>query len=383
MGSCASADECGVRESFNVSAEAVSLWLYTTADNVIIPIVMPIICLLGVMTNTSFLYVMFRVPKMRSDTNIYLAHLAVADVLYLGMTTSIYIWFFVSSPVAFNFPFHNSASCVSFILVLNTGYFTTIATVTMVSYDRYLALCHPIKHRQIRGRSRTNKMAALCWLVGLLFACSTVPHSAHLNVQIFHWPDGDTYEDLPSLVHRCGAVSPWVRYAVPPFQNFPWLVAMTANVYMYIQIVRQLNNRRCTDCKMKKTQMALLIRNQVAKMLVVNGLIFFMCQAPFRILSFSEWICLIANVPDPLVALLGSGARWLSTLPQVINTIINPLIYSAMNQQYRSAFIQVFQCRSNARQRNNVRPPFAISASENKNSSTDNINTSDTNETQL
>ncbi|XP_038059363.1 galanin receptor 2a-like [Patiria miniata] len=383
MGSCTSSGECGTLQTFNISAEAASQWLYTPADRVIMPIVIPIICLLGILTNSTFLFVLFRVPQLRSDTNVYLAHLAVADVLYLCMTTAIYVWLFASSPVAFDFPFENSASCVSFILVLNTGYFTAIAAVTAVSYERYLALCHPIKHRQIRTRVRTYKMTGLCWLLGLLFASSTVPHSARLILQKFQWPDDDEYQDFPSLVTRCDAVSSWVRYAVPPFQNFPWLITMAANVYMYIQIVRQLNNRRSKNSTMERAQKALLLRNQVAKMLVVNGVIFFMCQVPYRILSFSEWICLIGHIPDPLLITLGSGARWISTLPQLINAFINPLVYGVMSEQYRVALAQVFGCKGRARQNNSAHPPFVISAPGNKNSSTDNATTSDTNETQL
>ncbi|XP_038048183.1 neuropeptides capa receptor-like [Patiria miniata] len=353
MGAGITSGECSEQDTVNISQEAVSLWLYTPLDASITTIVLPSIWCLGVVTNLTFLFVIVRVPKLRSDTNIYLAHLSLADLLYLSMASANHIRRYTASVVAFHDIFVNSAQCFSFFTVTNTGYFASIALVTMVSFERFLALCHPIKHLKIRGRRRTHRMIAICWLVGFLFSASTSPGILVLNVLCLQWPDVDAFQDYPSSYAYCGPVSPWVNSFIPPLLNLPWIMAMVANVFMYVRILQMLNKRNSNKkMTVKKDHNATHIRNQVAKMLVANGTVFFLCQAPYRIFSLSRWICLLAQIPDPFWVALGSGTIWISLVPQYINTMINPLIYGAVNPAYRSAIRVAFKCKGQARRRN-------------------------------
>ncbi|XP_038048188.1 neuromedin-U receptor 2-like [Patiria miniata] len=352
MGAGITSGECSKQDTVNISQEAVSSWLHTPLDVCFKAIVVPIIWCLGIITNLTFLFVIVRVRKLRSDTNIYLAHLAIADLLFLSLVTAYDIRRYTASVVARHGPFVNSAQCVSFFTVVNTGYFASIALVTMVSFERFLALCHPMKHLKIGGRRRTHRMIAICWLVGLLFSASTVPRVFVLNVLCLQWPDVDAFLDYPSSYAYCGPVSPWVDYFIPPLLNLPWIMAMVANVFMYVRILQMLNKRTSNkNITVRKDHNATHIRNQVAKMLVANGTVFFLCQAPYRIFSLSKWICLLAQIPDPFLLALGSEIRWISSVPQFINAMINPLIYGAVNPAYRSAIRVAFKCKGHVRRR--------------------------------
>ncbi|XP_038048195.1 delta-type opioid receptor-like [Patiria miniata] len=353
MGAGITSGQCNEQDTVNISQEAVSSWLHTRLDICIKAIVVPIIWCLGIITNLTFLFVTVRVRKLRSDTNIYLAHLSLADLLYLSLESIYDIRSYTASVVAFHDPFVNSASCVSFFTVINTGYFASIALVTMVSFERFLALCHPIKHLKIRGRRRTHRMIAICWLVGLLFSASTVPRVLVLNVVCLQWPNVDAFVDYPSSHAYCGPVSPWLNYFIPPLLNIPWIMAVVANVFMYVRILQMLNKRHSNkNITVKKDHNATHIRSHVAKMLVANGTVFFLCQAPYRIFSLSGWICLLAQIPDPFRAALGSGTIWISVVPQNINAMINPLIYGAVNPAYRSAIKVAFKCKGQASRQN-------------------------------
>ncbi|XP_038048153.1 neuropeptides capa receptor-like [Patiria miniata] len=350
MGAGITSAECSEQDTVNISQEAVSSWLSTALDVSISTIVLPIIWCLGIITNFTFLSVIVRVPKLRSDTNIYLTHLSLADLLYLSLASAYNIRRYTASVVARHYPFVNSAQCFSFFTVANTGYFASIALVTMVSFERFLALCHPIKHLEIRGRRRTHRIIAICWLMGFLFSASTSPGILVLHVRCLQWPDVDAFVDYPSSYAYCGPVSPWVDYFIPPLLNIPWIMAMVANVFMYARILQMLNKRTSNKkITVKKYHYATHIRNQVAKMLVANGTVFFLCQAPYRIFSLSGWICLLAQIPDPFLAALGSGTKWISVVPQHINAMINPLIYGAVNPAYRSAIRVAFKCTGQAR----------------------------------
>ncbi len=340
-------EECSA--SYNITEETVSGWLFTPGDTVIITVIIPIILGLGVITNSTFLFVIYRVPKLRSVTSIYLAHLALADLLFLILSAIYHIWRYVGSSMVPHTPFVNSAGCGCFITVTNTGYFSSIALVTSMSFERYLALCHPTKHLKIRGMGLTLTSLAICWLVGFAFAALTVLSSATLYTDCLQWPDEEEYLGFPSTRSYCGPVQPWVPYYTLPLVNVPWFIAMVANIYMYARIVATLNERRGSTSRINQDPRAVQIRNQVAKMLIVNGVVFFICQTPYRVISLTAWISLLAQIQDPLHARLGIAKLWISAIPQYINTIVNPLIYGVMSSQYRTALKVAFHCKRRSR----------------------------------
>ncbi|XP_038054029.1 somatostatin receptor type 2-like [Patiria miniata] len=348
MGASLTSAEC--TSHVNISQEQVSLLLYTPLDTAMITTFIPTTWCLGLITNLSFLFVMYRVPKLRSDTNLYLAHMAIADFLYLSIASVLQLLTYTSSRVAFNNPIGNTALYLTCITIANTGYFGSISLVTMVSLERYLALCHPMKHLTMRGRRRTYKMIAICWLLGLLFTIPISLANGVNNVSCLKWPDDDAYQGFPTTWRKYMPVTPEIYYYLPPLLDVPWLIAMVSNSYMYVRIFQTLNKRTEEGGVASNDQNAIRVRNQVAKMLIVNGVVFFLCQTPYRIINLSYWICLVAKIPNPLQAALGNAGDWVAQVPQYINGMINPLIYGTINKTVRAAFIQVFCCRTQIRE---------------------------------
>ncbi|XP_071789564.1 kappa-type opioid receptor-like [Asterias amurensis] len=351
MGSNVASSDCSA--FYNITEETVSEWLFTPADSIIITVIIPIILALGLINNFTFLFVIFRSPKLRSETNIYLAHLAMADLLYLILSVFHDIVMYKTGPTIRGSVIRgtflmSSAECICFVIVANTGYFASIVFLTMVSFERYLAMCHPIKHLKIRGRRRTNKTVAICWLVGLIFSGITVPGSAKHVIKCLQWPDDEMYHGFQSTVASCGAVQPWVIYYTTPLLNVPWLIALVANIYMFVKIIQTLHKRKSALRKTQRYNEAVHTRNQVAKMLIVNGVVFFICQTPYRVISLTAWVSLLAQIPDPLRG-LGLAKVWVSLIPQYVNTVVNPLIYGVMSSQYRSALIDAFQRKRRSR----------------------------------
>ncbi|XP_033627299.1 growth hormone secretagogue receptor type 1-like [Asterias rubens] len=349
MGVAMASTECD--KTFNITEEEVWEWLYTSAEEVLITAVIPIISCIGFICNSLFLLVICCNHTMSSATNIYLAHLALADLSFLCLSALHHILRYSASPLSYDHFFKNSAECVMFFIIINTAYFGSIALVTMVTVERYLSLCHPVRHLAIRSRQRTNRIVATCWLVGFVLSVLTVPRIAVHNIRCLHWPsDKETYQKLPLTYSTCRAVKPWVAYYTGPLLNFPWLLAMIASSYMYVRIIQLLHKRRNTNSTMQAARTTM--RNQVAKMLIVNGVVFFFCQIPYSILSLTGWICLIAQVPNPLYAAsIEKQLEWIAIVAQLINNSVNPVIYGVMSPHYRSAFLKLFkfqfknQCR--------------------------------------
>ncbi|XP_033628140.1 kappa-type opioid receptor-like [Asterias rubens] len=348
MADNSSLDEC-LADAKNISLLNISLWLYSPKDIIVITIVIPIILCLGVINNSAFLFVMFRVPTMRSATNICLAHLAVADLLYLTVTSIVFIILtYATSPsVANNVILSSSAKCFTFGSLRLTGYFVSIALLTTVSLERYLAVCHPGKHLKIRGRRRTNTMVAICWVVGLMFACSlTLSTSAVMKTRCFIWPE--VYRNFPTLFSYCGPVVDVAGIFGPPLSLVAWFTTMIANVFMYIRIIYALNKRRSATFMKGNDHQAKQSRNKVAQLLIVNGVVFFTCQTPSIVDHLVNYYHMIIPTygSNETYSQLAVNKAWFAEIPLLINTIVNPLIYGAIHAQYRSAFIQAFRCNT-------------------------------------
>ncbi len=143
--------------------------LYSPAENVIIGIVYPILFVLGLAFNGAFLYVVLRVERMHTVTNMYLSHLAVADVIYVGITAAGVVACFASSPVRFdNYWVNTSVGCFFIVVPLFTTYVGAICIVTLVTFERYQAIVNPLGHRSLSSKSRTRKLLAVCWVFSTL-----------------------------------------------------------------------------------------------------------------------------------------------------------------------------------------------------------------------
>lgn len=109
------------------------------------------------------LFLHFRFTKMKTATNIYIFNLALADTLCLmtlpfqGTDTFLGFW-----------PFGN-VLCKIAISIDYYNMFTSTFTLTMMSVDRYIAICHPIKALDIRTPHKAKVVNVCIWALASVF----------------------------------------------------------------------------------------------------------------------------------------------------------------------------------------------------------------------
>ncbi|XP_071796341.1 galanin receptor 2a-like [Asterias amurensis] len=358
--------ECSLNDTLNLTTNGALILLYNSTDKVVIPFILPIIFCLCILFNFIFLFVVFRVSEVRSDTTVYLIHLALADFIFMFSYVCFFMLPFLRSPVKANSSFTHPMECVLPNVFIITGHVSSIALVTMMSFERYLAICHPLKHLKIRGRGRTLKIIAFCWLIGFIWSVAVTPTIAILQTTCVRWPDDDAYQMFPIAITSCAFIGPWAYDYSQAVLILPWFIAMFSNGYMYARIIQALNKRRGANGGTETDRKAVQIRNQAAKMLVINGVVFFICQSPYIFIILFVWIYRIAQIEIPIDVFLINGGNWLIYLPQFINTILNPVIYGVTNRQYRAAFVQAFHMKaSTTRHQRTLHPVHAISPTSN------------------
>ena len=139
-------------------------------DKVVLSMILPTIIAVGLIGNVAFLYVIARLERFHTLTNVYLINIAMAEIITISYAPILYVWSYFKSPIINYMPIENSVGCFTVWAVSYWGYFPSINTFTLVSLERWLAICRPLQHRRMKGKSRTIKFITSAWLIGFILA---------------------------------------------------------------------------------------------------------------------------------------------------------------------------------------------------------------------
>ena len=326
-------------------AQSIDL-LIPNSQRLMLGVVAPIMTIIGLFLNLAFFFVIIRVSEMHTTTNFYLANLAVADCLFLIFSTALNMWQTMKMPVDGAQPFETDYGCGLFFWANYLYYFASISFVTLVTVDRYMAVCHAIRYRRTsQTKIRTTIIAAVAWGVACLFAAGVLPNYIDVETHCYRWPEDDHFFDgFSQIVHYCTPID--ISWDFPSFflmlQIIPFVVAMIASIYCYVNIIKTFNGgaavRRESLRRQQKEHKKR--RNQIALMLLVMATTFFLCEVPFLVSSVI--LTLVRNSGKTLSHEENAILTIVSRVCLYLNSSINPLIYSAISPTYRRAFAQAF-----------------------------------------
>lgn len=104
-------------------------------------------------------FFLLRYTKMKTATNIYIFNLALADALVLATLP------FQGTDVFQGYwPFGN-ALCKAVVSIDYYNMFTSVFTLTVMSMDRYVAVCHPVKALDMRTPHKAKVVNICVWLL--------------------------------------------------------------------------------------------------------------------------------------------------------------------------------------------------------------------------
>ncbi|XP_022109381.1 somatostatin receptor type 5-like [Acanthaster planci] len=338
--SCHDFGDCNVVLSF--SEEDAIGYLYSDLDKLYFTIILPILFALGVLSNVAFLLVIYNVKRMRTSTNYCLANLAVADVLFLMGSVGSKLLKYANSPITIDDSSLGLAGCIAVYLISDTAYLLSLAAITLVSFEKFYAVCSAYRALGDSRRRVFVRLLVASWIVAFCVAVSFIPCIVDYVVVCSFWPPGDPFNSWPSEFAYCGPVGDWAILYGAGAQAIPFLLIFPINVYLYLRIIvsitRAIKDTSIAGRKKKNIRQ----RNQIAIMLIVNGAVFFICLAPFEMISLFYMIAFAHNgefiLPEDTRQSLTSSAKVLAYL----NAAVNPFVYTCMSAQYRDAFCQTF-----------------------------------------
>ena len=344
--------ECDVYMTAEEAA-IVTTGLYILYKQVVVAGLIPVIALFGILSNGAFLFVVHRVQEMRTITNVYLCNLAISDtiVLIVGSIHSINTYF--DTPIDYTADLSATwFGCVIPIFTINLCYFASVYLITLVTFERFLALCHPIKHHLIKGPWWTARMIFVAWMLALAMACFTVRYDV-IDYICVSWPDKeDSFYGLSPRFSVCTSHCPWCWKVFQTLDYAQFIISCVCSLGMYFNIIFTLSTRKGIHHSQSKTVER--TRNQIARMLILNGTVFFLCLAPYELINFDAISFWLTNYRFFTKA-QQQYILWIGRLATLLNSAVNPILYSITNEPYRKAFADVFGCRGRRSQRANAK----------------------------
>ena len=331
----------------NSSDDNLQQYFYSGYNYNIVIIGIPVVVLMGVLGNISLLYVFCRIKRMRNITNFYLANLAIADVGVLMAASVQYFGSYMhSAPFdvsEIGYTFQTPLGC-ALPNLLNYGfYFASIWFVTVVATERFRTVRWPLRHRVIQGKRRALRLVVGVWLISFSMA-SLAGNLAGIQVICIDGPSGGVLGDMPRNIFRCVALCAKCDLILWILDTCLFFTALVGNSVMYGIIICTLskhtdltgteNNLSRLSIRKKKRN-----RDQIAKMLIINAVVFFVCLLPFIIIN-------VINIRGTTINNeLRKGIDWLARAAYLTNSTCNPYIYNGVNLQYRRAFLEAFGLR--------------------------------------
>ncbi|XP_038057297.1 thyrotropin-releasing hormone receptor-like [Patiria miniata] len=323
-----------------IEEEQLEALLYSPLE-FLTTVVTPCILVFGIIGNFSFLVVVFRIKWMRTVVNCYLVNLAVADILFLLFAAGDQILAYLVTPVGRDDYFRGKTGCILIHLVKDACFFSSLALITLVTLQKFYAVCQPYQYKRCTGRRQPTKFIFVSWFLSVTFGCLLIPGTAKFETFCIIWPQNDSFKGFPEIIGFC---LPHDHFEIigKILQSVPFLMALIVNFYLYGKIIVALH-RRTTSGKGSNEKARIRTRNQMARMVIANGIIFFLCLSPIHITSLVTAIRTLTQT----MLLTPRQFTQMRKVFQVIahlNSAINPIVYNATNPRYRQAFCQTFCC---------------------------------------
>ena len=167
----------------------------------VVNVIIPVFSAVGVFGNAAFTFMIIRLHDLQTSLNALLVNLAVCDIAFLLVAN---MWYaFGKSDIDLLLDVKSEIGCAVYVLTTRPWYYASLAIMTIISVERFYAICKPLQHRMIRGGKRTFKILLAMWIVAVLFAITKVPGKFAFKEACVLWPPMEIYKDLPTVKRVC------------------------------------------------------------------------------------------------------------------------------------------------------------------------------------
>ncbi|XP_037030488.1 growth hormone secretagogue receptor type 1-like isoform X1 [Bradysia coprophila] len=291
------------------------------------------IMLLGVIGNVMVPIVIMRTKDMRNSTNIFLTNLSIADLLVLLVCTPTVLVEVNSKPETWVM---GSMMCKAVPFVELTVAHASVLTILAISFERYYAICEPLKAGYVCTKARALLICLAAWAVAAVFTSPILTIAQYGYEEYF---DGSTVAVCLTSVESSWSIMFFVG-SISLFFILPFIILLV----LYTVIAKHLMDNPGITSHGNRSNV-LKYRKQVIFMLGAVVLSFFVCLLPFRALTL--WIII---VPSETILSLGIegyySLLYFCRIMLYLNSAMNPILYNLMSSKFRDGFLRLLHCKS-------------------------------------
>ncbi|XP_011057535.1 PREDICTED: growth hormone secretagogue receptor type 1 isoform X1 [Acromyrmex echinatior] len=317
-------DGFSVIESENATSALYMLPAYIRTTSMVACI---IVMILGIVGNLMVPLVVLRGKDMRNSTNIFLVNLSVADLCVLVICTPTVLIEINSGPQIWPLGEH---MCKAVPFVELTVAHASVLTILAISFERYYAICEPLRAGYVCTKARATFLCFLAWVAAAL---CTSPILLMVTYEIEENIDG-TYIPTCTTPASTTWMTGFILTTIFVFFVIPLLIL----IVLYTVIARHLMANPAIS--RGPANNLLKYRKQVVMMLATVVLCFFLCLLPFKALTL--WIII---VPPKMVVSLGIegyySLLYFCRVMLYLNSAINPILYNLMSTKFREGFLKL------------------------------------------
>ncbi|XP_062262551.1 odorant receptor 131-2-like [Platichthys flesus] len=201
-------------------------------------------CLFFLCLNGVMLFALLRKPLLlESPRYILFAHLLLSDSLQLVITMLLYI------AAATMFKMINYV-CVIITTIANIAIKISPLNLAVMSLERYVAVCFPLRHVNIATTRRTGSAIAVIWIVASLDSVT------HVLVWVSHQNKDFT---VPSLCYRNSVVMTKTSTLMMSFTIIYFVLVGMVIIYTYIAIMITVKSASSCNGNPSKAQRTVLL----------------------------------------------------------------------------------------------------------------------------
>jgi len=301
----------------------------------IIQIFYGLVCLLGLIGNSLVIYVVMRFSKMHTVTNMYILNLAIADETFL-----VGIPFLIMTMALREWPF-GSIVCKVYFTTTSINQITSSIFLTILSADRYVAVCHPISSPQYRTPFIARIVSISAWMM-----------SALLMIPIFLYANTSTRPDGGEMCNifwsmnmtDAGVFNEQTAFTLYTF-IFGFAGPLTFIFTFSLLVIVRL--RSVGPRGAERSQSKRKLHRKVTKLVLTVISVYILCWLP-------HWVTQLALISQPpgyqseTIVVITLLANCLS----YSNSAMNPVLYAFLSDNFKKSFIKACRCAS-ARDANN------------------------------
>nr|BAM65822.1 C-X-C chemokine receptor type 3 [Xenopus laevis] len=285
-------------------------------DRSFLPAFYSIVFLLGMLGNVLVLVVLLQNRWRLQSTDIFLLHLALADILLVitlpfWATQAVSGWIF------------GNVLCKMVASIFKINFYACTFLLVCISCDRYLSIVYAV---QLYKKHRTHLVHWSCLLVWCLCIGLSIPDMVYYRVT--YEPRANVTDCQPDFGHldsKTWKISLTFLYHIVGF-----LIPLCFMVYCYTHIIHSL----CQTHGFKK--------QKALRVVIAVVVIFFLCWTPYNIVALLDTMNILNVLPDncttdsniDIALSVTSGLCY-------FHSCLNPLLYAFVGAKFKMKLVEL------------------------------------------